>query len=195
MAHILKTDRTDIIDDVRLWSSHYLEIPNIHLGGVPACPFAKKAWQDNKVWVSVKSKGSTYKTELNNYLKNLDFSVSEILVFCDPYYSYTSEKLHIITEKYNYIYNKENMYFMSFHPSNPATKEDQEFLVSPGGEVPKVNSDLKYSMMLVQKFSQLHQASDKLKKQGYYKHWPDEYYRDVVVSREDKYKKINGGLS
>jgi len=49
-------------------------------------------------------------------------------------------------------------------------------------------------MMLVQKFSQLQQASDKLKKQGYYKKWPDEYYRDVVVSREDKYKKTNGVL-
>ena len=35
----------------------------------------------------------------------------------------------------------------------------------------------------------------KLKKQGYYSQWPDEYYRDVVVSREEKYKKINGGLS
>ena len=50
-------------------------------------------------------------------------------------------------------------------------------------------------MMLVQKFSQLQQASDKLKKQGYYKQWPDEYYQDVVVSRANKYKKINGGLS
>ena len=51
--------RTEIIDDVRLWSKHYLEVPNLHLGGVPACPFAKKAWHDKKVWVSVKSKGSS----------------------------------------------------------------------------------------------------------------------------------------
>ena len=50
-------------------------------------------------------------------------------------------------------------------------------------------------MMLVQKFSQLQEASDKLHKQGYYKQWPDEYYRDVVVSRANKYKEINGGLS
>ena len=83
---------------------------------------------------------------------------------------------------------------MSFHPSNPATEEDQKFLVAPQGTIPEVESDLKYSMMLVQKFSQLQQASDKLKKQGYYKKWPDEYYRDVVVSREDKYKKTNGVL-
>tara|TARA_R110002111_G_scaffold149364_1_gene216372 strand:+ start:269 stop:862 length:594 start_codon:yes stop_codon:yes gene_type:complete len=189
--------RTEIIDDVRLWSKHYLEVPNLHLGGVPACPFAKKAWHDKKVWVSVKSKGSIYKKELNDHLKNLNFSVSEILIFCDPYYSYTPDDLHIATEEYNYKYNKKDIYFMSFHPQNPATIEEQEFLVSPTEELDISISypEHKYSMMLVQKFSQLHQASDKLKKQGYYKHWPDEYYRDVVVSREDKYKKTNGDLS
>ena len=86
---------------------------------------------------------------------------------------------------------------MSFHPSNPATVDEQEFLVSPTNEVEKMPDypDYKYSMMLVQKFSQLQQASDKLKKQGYYKLWPKGYYRDVVVSREEKYKKIVGGLS
>jgi len=187
--------RTAIIDDVRLWSKHYLEVPNLHLGGVPACPFAKKAWHDKKVWVSVKSKGTQYKKELNNHIKNLDFSVSEILVFCDPYCNYSPNDLHIATEEYNDIYNLKDIYFMSFHPSNPATEIDQEFLVAPQGKIPPIESNLKYSMMLVQKFSQLHQASDKLKKQGYYKHWPDEYYRDVVVSREDKYKKTNGDLS
>ena len=187
--------RTEIIDDVRLWSKHYLEVPNLHLGGVPACPFAKKAWHDKKVWVSVKSKGSQYKKELNNHIKNLNFNVSEILVFCDPYYSYSPDDLHEATEDYNYWYNKNDIYFMSFHPNNPATIDEQEFLVAPEGEIPQVDSDLKYSMMLVQKFSQLQQASDKLHKQGYYKQWPKGYYRDVVVSREEKYKKINGGLS
>ena len=189
--------RTEIIDDVRLWSKHYLEVPNLHLGGVPACPFAKKAWHDKKVWVSVKSKGSIYKKELNDHLKNLNFSVSEILIFCDPYYSYTPDDLHIATEEYNYKYNKKDIYFMSFHPQNPATIEEQEFLVSPTEEldISIYYPEHKYSMMLVQKFSQLHQASDKLKKQGYYSQWPKGYYRDVVVSREDKYKKINGGLS
>ncbi len=191
----IQPTREQIIEDVRLWSKHYLEVSNLHLGGVPACPFAKKAWHDKKVWVSVKTKGSTYKSELNNHIKNLDFDISEILIFCDPYYSYSPDDLHAVTEAYNFFYNPKDIYFMSFHPRNPATKEDQEFLVAPEGDIPEVGSDLKYSMMLVQKFSQLQQASDKLKKQGYYSQWPDEYYRDVVVSREEKYKKINGGLS
>ena len=191
----IQPTREDIINDVRLWSKHYLEVPNLHLGGVPACPYAKKAWHDDKVWVVVKTKHSTYKKELNNCIKNLDFSKKDILIFCDPYYSYNPDELHLATEDYNDWYNRKDIYFMSFHPSNPATEKEQEFLVNPEGFIPNVDSALKYSMMLVQKFSQLQQASDKLHKQGYYKSWPDEYYRDVVVSREKKYKKINGGLS
>ena len=77
----IQPTRKQIIDDVRLWSKHFLEVPNLHLGGVPACPFAKKAWLDKKVWVSVKSKYIPYKKELNNCLKNLDFPLQKFLYF------------------------------------------------------------------------------------------------------------------
>ena len=191
----IQPTRKQIIEDVRIWSKHFLEVPNLHLGGVPACPFAKKAWLDKKVWVAVKTKNSTYKKELNDCLKNLDFTKKEILIFCDPYFSYSPDELHVATEDFNEWYNRKDFYFMSFHPSNPATEEEQKFLVSPNNDTNLSGPDYKYSMMLVQKFSQLQEASDKLHKQGYYKMWPDEYYQDVVVSRANKYKKINGGLS
>ena len=42
-----------ILKDVRKWSEEFLEIPNKHLGGMPACPFAKKTWKDNKVVVEM----------------------------------------------------------------------------------------------------------------------------------------------
>ena len=35
--------------EVRLWSEKFLEVPNVHLNNMPACPYAKKAWLDNKV--------------------------------------------------------------------------------------------------------------------------------------------------
>ncbi len=86
------------------------------------------------------------------------------------------------------------IYFLwVFIPLNPANEEEQEFLVTPNGETPIVESDLAYSMMLIQKFSQLQEASDKLHRQGYYKLWPKEYYRDVVVSRQKTYRRIFGG--
>jgi len=64
-----------IINDVRKWSEHFLEIPNKHLGGFPACPFAKKTWQDNKVIIEVKRKNKWYKTELNAQLKQYKRSI------------------------------------------------------------------------------------------------------------------------
>ena len=184
-----------IKEDVKLWSKHFLEVSNKHLGGFPACPFAKKAWLDNKVQVEIKIKNYHYKKELNELIYKLDFNEKEILIFCDPYYSYTPNKLHEITEYYNDKYNKLDMYFMSFHPHNPATSQDQAFLVEPEGKIPEVESDLKYSMMLVQKFSQLEEASDKLKRLGYYKKWPNEYYKDVVETRRNRYNLIKGDLS
>ena len=78
---------------------------------------------------------------------------------------------------------------MGFHPSNPATSEDQEFLVDPTDETVE-HSDLEYSMMLVQKFKQLYDASCKLHKIGYYDKWPKEYYEDVVLTRQNLYTKL-----
>ena len=182
-----------IKEDVRKWSEHFLEVPNKHLGGFPACPFAKNTWKQNKVLVEIKTKNKWYKRQLNTHLEKIDFNVHEILIFCDPYYSYGTEKFQDIIDAYNEWYNKKDIFFMGFHPHNPANEEEQEFLVAPGEEPPQVESDLMYSMMLVQKFSQLQEASDKLHKVGYYKLWPTGYYQDVVASREKTYRRIFGG--
>ena len=153
----------------------------------------KKTWNDNKVIIEVKRKYKQYKAELNAHIKQLDFKVHEILIFCDPYFNYTLDEYQEIIDSYNEWYNKKDIFFMGFHPKNPANEEEQEFLVTPTGEMPVVESDLAYSMMLVQKFSQLQEASDKLRRSGYYKLWPRGYYQDVVVSRQKTYKRIFGG--
>ena len=185
--------KKEITDDVRKWSEHFLEVPNKHLGGFPACPFAKKTWNDNKVIIEVKRKYKQYKAELNAHIKQLDFKVHEILIFCDPYFNYSLDEYQETIDSYNEWYNKKDIFFMGFHPKNPANEEEQEFLVTPTGEMPMVESDLAYSMMLIQKFSQLQEASDKLHKSGYYELWPKGYYQDVVVSRQKTYRRIFGG--
>ena len=179
--------------DVRKWSENFLEIPNKHLGGFPACPFAKKTWKDKKVLIKTKIKNKWYKTQLNGHLEKINFNKHEILIFCDPYFNYSLEEFQDIIDAYNNWYNKKDIFFMGFHPHNPANEEEQEFLVSPNGDTPIVESNLLYSMMLIQKFSQLQEASDKLHRIGYYKLWPKGYYQDVVVSRQKTYRRIFGG--
>ena len=78
---------------------------------------------------------------------------------------------------------------MGFHPNNPATVEEQEFLVNPTDDN-NYQTDLAYSMMLIQKFKQLYDASCKLHKIGYYKKWPSEYYDEVVKVRQDTYERL-----
>jgi hypothetical protein len=183
----------DVKQDVRKWSELFLEVPNQHLGGYPACPFAKKTWTDNKVVVEVKRKNKWYKSELNGHIKQLNFDVHELLIFCDPYFNYSLEDFQTVIDEYNDWYNKKDIFFMGFHPHNPANEEEQEFLVTPNGSTPIIENSIDYSMMLAQKFSLLQEASDKLHKAGYYDKWPKGYYQDVVVSRAKTYKRIFGG--
>jgi hypothetical protein len=183
----------DVKQDVRKWSELFLEVPNIHLGGMPACPFAKKTWTDNRVVVEVKRKHKWYKSELNGHIKQLDFDIHDLLIFCDPYFNYSLEDFQTVIDEYNDWYNKKDVFFMGFHPFNPANEEEQEFLVTPNGDTPILEKGLNYSMMLAQKFSLLQEASDKLHKAGYYDKWPKGYYQDVVVSRAKTYKRIFGG--
>ena len=117
----------EIKKDVRKWSEHFLEIPNKHLGGFPACPFARKTWADNKVVVEVKRKNKWYKTELNVHLKQLDFSVHEILIFCDPYFNYSLEEFQDIIDAYNNWYNKKDVFLWVFIPATQPTRRNKNF--------------------------------------------------------------------
>ena len=189
--------RQDIVKDLRNWSLHFLEVRNEHLGGMPACPFAKHTWKQNKVRIEIKPKQLWNKKTLNGILEDFDWDQHEILIFCDLYHNYSPDDLENATEAYNLFYNPKDLYFMSFHPSNPATVEEQEFLVYPTIDFDKSISypQYDYSMMLVQKFSQLQEASDKLHKLGYYDKWPRGYYNEVVKSRYKKFNKLFGGTN
>ena len=193
----IQPTRKDIIKDLRNWSKHFLEVRNDHLGGLPACPFAKTTWKQKKVKIEIKPKQLWYKKTLNGILDSFNWNKHEILIFCDLYYNYSPNNLEDATEAYNLFYNQKDLFFMSFHPNNPATVEEQEFLVYPTLDFDESIDypQYKYSMMLVQKFSQLQEASDKLHKLGYYKKWPRQYYNEVVRSRYKKYKKLHGGTN
>ena len=178
--------------EVRLWSEKFLEVPNIHLNNMPACPFAKKAWLENKVDIQYRDPDLGYTRNLHQHVKKINFEEKEILIFCDIFFKeYSLNKYQKIIDNFNNQYNKKDIYFLGFHPKNPPTEEDQEFLLNPTGDTSDLpNSTIDFSMMLIQKFSQLYKASDRLKRMGYYDKWPQEYYDDVVLSRQNLYKKL-----
>ena len=156
--------KLDVID----WSKQVLEPMNKHLG-FPACPFAAKWRKDGKLRIEVRSDKSKYEKHLTALLKDWNKKQHDILIFCDPYYDqYSLEQFQEKIDFYNKTYNRRDVYFMGFHPENPASIEEQEFLVEPTDET-TYDNPIPYSMMLIQKFKQLYEASCKLHKIGYYK--------------------------
>ena len=185
-----KKQAEKIKDDVIDWSKNVLEPMNKHLG-FPACPFAAKWRKDGKLRIEVRSDKTKYEKHLTNVLKDLNKKKHDIIIFCDPFWDqYTPEQFQDKIDFYNKTYNKRDVYFMGFHPSNPASVEEQEFLVEPTDNF-KYHTDLAYSMMLVQKFKQLYEASCKLHKIGYYEKWPKDYYEEVVAERQRTYEQLN----
>ena len=184
-----------IHEEIRLWSKHYLEVRNKHLNGLPACPFARKSWAQNKVDIQIRNTDQGYTRDLHRHVKKLDFDKKELLIFCDVNYKqYSLNKFQGIVDNFNGRYNKKDIYFMGFHPYNPPNKEEQEFLLDPTGDVSDLpESKIQFSMMLIQKFSQLYEASDRLHRMGYYNEWPTDYYHEVVSSRQQQYKKLFKG--
>ena len=71
---ISKNIKSLIRKEVKTWSESYLEIPNIHLNKMPACPYAKKAWQDKKVDIKIRDPGKGYISNLHEHVKALDFN-------------------------------------------------------------------------------------------------------------------------
>jgi glycerophosphoryl diester phosphodiesterase len=162
---------------------------NKHLG-FPACPFAAKWRKDGKLRIEVRPDKTKYEKHLTTLLKDWNKKHHDILIFCDPYFDqYDEEQFQEKIDFYNKTYNKRDVYFMGFHPNNPATVEEQEFLVNPTDDN-NYQTDLAYSMMLIQKFKQLYDASCKLHKIGYYKKWPAEYYEEVVKTRQLEYERL-----
>ena len=119
--------KKQITDDVRKWSELFLEVSNKHLNGFPACPYAKKTWQENNVLVEVKPKNKWYKSQLNRHLDNITFNNKiygkegyDLLIFCDPYFNYSTDDFQDVIDEYNDWYNTKDLFFMGFHPDNPA---------------------------------------------------------------------------
>ena len=176
--------------DVINWSKTVLEPMNKHIG-FPACPFAAKWRKDGKVRIEVRMDKSKYEKQLTAVLKSWDKKQHDIIIYCDPFFEqYYPNQFQEKIDFYNKTYNRRDVYFMGFHPETPADPKDQEFLCDPT-DAPVTHGDLEYSMMLIQKFKQLYDASCKLHKIGYYKKWPKEYYNEVVAERQHTYEKLN----
>lgn len=174
-----------IEDDIRAWSKHVLEVPNAHLAGLPACPYAKRAWIDNKVKVLESD------DVLVEALSNVELVLNKTydLLVCASYQLPDAEDMNRWVQKMNTLMAPNNAYFMCFHPDYGAEEADLDFLYDTDWES-EVEDD--YCMIFVQRLTDVDDKSRQLEKLGYYKAFNPDDYESLVVNRRHLRNKYHG---
>ena len=170
-----------IESDLRNWSSQVLEVPNVLLGGLPACPYAKEAWKQNKVKViETPNLGIDTICQARKFDNTYDLVVVASYTFPSPY-AFTD-----FIEFLNDTFTKNDLHIMGFHPEYGAEDADLDFLYEHEWESALEDE---YAMMFIQSLSKVDDASLKLEKLGYYDVYPSEEYQTLVIDRRKRRNK------
>ncbi len=143
-----------VAHEIERWSEEAVQIPQKHLGGLPACPFARAAWARDNVAIHV-----LWDLEMVTVLKS-DINPSSHFVHVCAWLGYedmSSEQFDAWVEEQNK--NHFGVWIMGFHPDaevNPIAPEFEGIV------------DEEYAIILVQSLEHLVKASNKLKETKYY---------------------------
>ena len=175
--------------EIRSWSKHALEKPLDYFNGLPPCPYAEKAWEDNKVDCVVKD--TKYKKPLYQAVFEFPNDVDIVLVI-DKKFPKEAKNFHKYLDDMNIAISKgafgdRDIWVMGFHPDDsPNEYVDDSAFCNLTEEV--------YAIIFVQRLSKLHESADKLKKRGYYKIYNDEYdVEEIFKLRETLYMRLKHG--
>lgn len=167
-----------IKDDIRSWSREVLEVPNPELNGLPACPYAKQAWKQNKV--NVIETDSLVET----VVKEADwFDNTYDLVIVASYNFPSIDFFDVYIDYFNDTYSENDLHIMGFHPDYGAEDADLDFLYNNNWES---SVEDEYAMMFIQSLSKVDDASLQLEKMGYYNVYPEEEYKALVLERRQR---------
>tara|TARA_R100001163_G_C5049498_1_gene186422 strand:+ start:389 stop:925 length:537 start_codon:yes stop_codon:yes gene_type:complete len=170
----VNTKNAVVYKELRSWSSSVLEVPNPHLAGLPACPYAKKSWSENRIDVLVGESVLDLKkaTALYNPIS------TDILIWV----SFNLGRQNL-WERWVNLWNKKNVksdvHLMLFHPDYPPSEDNEDFLTDNEWE----SSLDDYVMIFIQSLSGLNKASVALEGIGYYNHFSDHLYETLVLDR------------
>jgi hypothetical protein len=179
----------DIKTELREWSKHALESPSPFFNNLPACPYAKTAWDEDRV-------GFVFKTEddslsLYQTIAGFDdrFDVIMVVDLCyrkDP--TDFEDFLHALNEAIaDGMFGQKDVWVMGFHPD-----DDPEDFLDDGSFSPLVGE--KYAIIFVQRLKALHEKSEALKPLGYYdKSFEAFENTDLYAHRENLYRRLLNG--
>jgi len=185
---IKKRKAKTVTEDIISWSKDFIELPNKHLGGVPACPFAKKARLNDRVRIlEINNSYQLLETIIHECetIKDLDKQI--IIIGCDDLFI-TAEELNNYIHALNHVFVPKDVYLMCFHPEDEEEDEPVTFL-----EDTEWHPDNEFLMVLIQPFEELEKASANLERIGFYRSWPRDYYEGTVLKRQSYRRLKNAG--
>jgi hypothetical protein len=151
-------------NEIQKWLDEFVTQPNPLLNGFPPCPYARAAIVDYVETDHVSN-------SLEHLLENWNDDIQVVCLYTATE-NYTPEGLSYIVKEFNKVAMPKDIVALEDHP------EDEE-------DVNGVKMNFgKCIIILVQRLTKVNEASELLRKKGYYDTWSKENLDDVVNWRE-----------
>ena len=160
-----KTHSQDLVSKIYKWIDEVLSVPNPVFNNLPACPYAKQAWKDNRV--IVKEHASWVDAYSDVVTRSYNFTEYDLIIFAFPRESITPQQLSQAVENLNTTWPHDHAVILEDHPDELETVKG--FKLNFG----------ECCLLLIQSRSKLNEARAYLESKGYYKNWDAEYKKDV----------------
>lgn len=165
----------NVVQKFQNWVSTFLAKPEPFLNNIPVCPYAEMAVNKDKINMvrCLESPLGCIEREVQKFIQ----TQKETVIFLSPSLCTENEldaMIHILREKYH----TQDVWVLSDDPRVPETEGH-------------LNFNFKESILvIIQSLTRLIEASEDLKKLGYYKNWSAEYFEVVVKKREKYYQQL-----
>lgn len=148
-------------NDIEEWIDNFLSVPHKAFSGMPPCPYAKKAWIDNKIQVEI-STSRDLDDDIKKTLATEKGDKDVILFLLDPR-EVSPEGLELVSK----TYSSDKWMLMEDHPEG---HEEVDDLCLNNG---------KYAIIFCNRREKLENAREELKKTDYYDKFDPDYKEEV----------------
>jgi hypothetical protein len=158
----------DISDNIKSWIDTFLSVPHPIFNNLPPCPYAKKAWAEERVLVKEIKDPVEYnlQTSMSNY--GFLWPDADVVIFAfDPNKITAYDLKELVDKVQRRVLDAKGLVALEDHP------DDEEAIES----VVLNNGDM--GLVLVQPRKKLEEARKHLDALGYYRYWPEEYKSEV----------------
>lgn len=176
----------EICQEIMAWSDHTLQKPNPYYAGLPPCPFAQKAWEDEKVILLFKydTNMQVLYSTISQWEETFDLAIIVDMAFQkdpDVFHDYLEMLNDAISDG---VFIDRDIWLMGFHPH-----DDPNDFIDDSSFMQMVEDE--YAMIFVQRLSKVQESADKLAKKGYYDNYLEEYNaEEIFQKRENLYRRL-----